>query len=846
MSANNPVLRLGVGLAAIVLLLIAFAIVAIVRMQLLHNELDVLIEQHYYKVDLANSMRGVIRDRMIAMNKMALQEDPFERDETYLSYYALASEFKSLRTRIEDMALDPNERADLAELRRLTTVMTPLNDEVVELLRNGHANAARKLMVTQAIPRQEEVIVQLKKVIDHYKAVAKQVSTDAHHATTYTLWLTVALAGVAIALSSAIAVSVARRTRRDRQALIEEIAEREKRASEVNLLQAATSAANDANTLEEAVQTVLDSVHRHLCWPVGHAYILNGDGKDDLSSMALWSLEDAERFKVFREASETIRFTSGTGLPGRVLKDKAPAWIRDVTADANYPRIEAARACGIKAGFAFPVMIGTNVVAVLEFYSTTVAEPDQALLTVMGHVGVQLGRVMERRQAEARLHQLAHYDTLTGLSNRALFADRLSQTLASPLRQGRPAAVLYLDLDRFKVINDTLGHHTGDLLLQTVSQRLIGAVGSESMVARLGGDEFAIFLTEISSERDASLIAENILKTLTKGFMVEGQELFVTGSIGISLYPDDGEEAQTLMKRADVAMYRAKHQGKNNCQFYARTMDAQAGRTLSLETQLRRAVKNDELVLHYQPKVSLHTDQITGMEALVRWQHPDMGLIPPAEFIPLLEETGMIIEAGEWILRRACEQNLAWQRAGLPPMPVAVNLSARQISQQNMVAGVADVLRQTGLDPRWLELEITESMLMEQTETATVSLSELDAMGIHITIDDFGTGYSSLSYLKRFPISSLKIDRSFVKDIMTDHDNAAIASAVIAMAHSLKMPVIAEGVETAGQLEFLRAHGCDEIQGFYFGKPLPPNEFAQLLKTNPRLAAAPAQRVGSA
>ncbi len=627
--------------------------------------------------------------------------------------------------------------------------------------------------------------------------------------------------------------------------LQEEISERRRtetalieKTAYLQMLQEITAVANRSATAEEAIQTTLDRVCAHVRWPVGHAYIFDSETTDDLVSMALWHLDDPQRFEIFRRVTEATRFGSGVGLPGRVSHGAAPAWIADVAEDPNFPRAPAAGECSLRAGFAFPVMTGTKVAAVLEFFTTDTVEPDYTLLDIMGHVGMQLGRVIERRQNEARQKYLAHHDHLTGLPNRVLFADRLSQALGRARRHNRVTAVLYLDLDRFKVINDMLGHETGDLLLKAMAQRLTGVVREDDTVARLGGDEFAILLADLMSEHDVPRIAQNVLDVLARPFVMDGRELFITSSIGVSLHPGDSDDVWTLIKHADIAMVRAKERGKNNFQFYSPAMDAQASKRLALETRLRRAVERGEFLLHYQPKVSLLTGRISGIEALARWQHPELGLVPPDDFIPLLEETGLIVPAGEWILRHACAQNLAWQRAGLPPMRVAVNLSARQFRRQNMAKVVLQALQQTGLEPKWLELEITESILMEQEEPVMAALDELDAMGVRITVDDFGTGYSSLNYLKRFPIHALKIDRSFVRDIATDSDNAAITSAVIAIAHSLKIPAIAEGVETDEQLKYLHAHRCDEIQGFYFSKPLPADAFERFLMTDPRLPEA--------
>ncbi len=452
-----------------------------------------------------------------------------------------------------------------------------------------------------------------------------------------------------------------------------------------------------------------------------------------------------------------------------------------------------------------------------------------------GGVVVTHTDITERKQAEEMAHHLAYHDPLTGLPNRVLFNDHLTLELAHARRNKCMVAVIFLDLDRFKTINDTLGHAIGDRLLQEVAKRLTGCLRGGDTVARLGGDEFMLLLSGITHGEDVAKVARRILEVLKPPFNLDGHELHITGSMGISLYPSDGEDAETLIKNADTAMYRAKEQGRGAYQFYTPSMNAKAFEHLILENDLQRALERQEFVVYYQPQVSLHTGQIVGVEALVRWQHPDKGLVPPMEFIPLAEETGLIIPLGDWVFWEACAQNRAWQKAGFPPLWIAINLSARRFKQKGLIKDIARILKETGLDPNYLELELTESHLMENVEATLSTLHELKAMGIHLSVDDFGTGYSSLSYLKRFPIDKLKIDRLFVLDITSNPDDAAIAMAIIAMAHSLKLKVTAEGVETKEQLEFLRAHQCDEMQGYYFSRPVPAEIITQLLQEGRRL-----------
>ena len=443
--------------------------------------------------------------------------------------------------------------------------------------------------------------------------------------------------------------------------------------------------------------------------------------------------------------------------------------------------------------------------------------------------------VTELKHSERRLKQLAHFDSLTDLPNRVQFIERLEQTMADADRNERLVGVVFLDLDRFKYINDSLGHGKGDILLREVAMRLNGAIRRGDTVARLSGDEFALVLADMGHVNDAVRVAQKILDVFQQPFLVAGHELFVTASLGITLYPFDDRGAEDLLRNADVAMYRAKESGKNNFQFYVAEMTAKATERLSLETDLRSALDRGELSLDYQPIADGKSGCVVGMEALLRWKHPVRGMISPAQFIPLAEETGFIIPIGEWVLRTACEQCRAWQKLGFPSLHVAVNLSARQFHQKDLPASVYQILQETGLSPGSLGLEITEGLVMQQAEASINTLRELVAMDIKISIDDFGTGYSSLSYLKRFPINVLKIDQSFVHDIPGDADDAAIASTIITMAHSLGLKVVAEGVETEEQLSFMCQHGCDAMQGYFFSKPLPADQFESFLKSGARL-----------
>jgi len=435
--------------------------------------------------------------------------------------------------------------------------------------------------------------------------------------------------------------------------------------------------------------------------------------------------------------------------------------------------------------------------------------------------------------SQAMAQEISHraeHDMLTDLPNRLLLHDRISQAIASARRKDAKVAVLFLDLDGFKDINDSLGHAVGDSVLQSVAKGLVGCVRSSDTVSRHGGDEFVVLLSELRQPLDASITARKILAAVTASHTFEQHDLQLTAGIGLSTYPEDGQDAETLLKNADLAMYEGKKRGRNSYQFFREDMNTRAIERQTIEADLRGAVKRDEFVLFYQPKLNLQTGEITGAEALIRWMHPHRGLVPPLQFIPIAEESGLILPIGQWALREACRQTQEWIDAGLHAAPVAVNVSSVEFRSEGFLESLRTILRETRLDPRYLELELTESVLMEHAKSSAALLNTLKSMGVRLAVDDFGTGYSSLSYLKKFPIDSLKIDQSFVHDITTDTDDATIVSAVITMGKTLKHCVIAEGVETEEQVTFLQAHRCDEAQGYYFSKPLLAPQFAKLLE----------------
>ncbi|OGP30873.1 MAG: hypothetical protein A2038_07435 [Deltaproteobacteria bacterium GWA2_57_13] len=437
---------------------------------------------------------------------------------------------------------------------------------------------------------------------------------------------------------------------------------------------------------------------------------------------------------------------------------------------------------------------------------------------------------IERKQSEKYISYLAYHDTLTNLPNRRLLLDRLEQALALERRNQSTLALVFLGLDDFKHINDTLGHSAGDELLKSVAARLRGCVRQSDTIARIGGDEFAMILPDIDRPDDARIFAEKILSALEAPFYVAGEELFVTASVGISLFPDDAREAEALLRNADVAMYRSKRIEGNTSSFYSRSVDSRTTERLVLSSDLRRAIERGELLVHYQPLVDLESGRTTAFEALARWQHPVLGLIPPTVFIPLAEETGLITRVGAWVLRSACLEACRWQDEGLRSIGVSVNLSSQQFNQAGLLDTVIQVLEETGMEPSLLELELTESGIMRNPESAITTLSGLRSLGVRIHVDDFGTGYSSLSHLKRLPIDGLKIDRSFVMDATRESIDAGIVRAIITMAHGLKMQVTAEGVTMKSQVDFLRELSCDRAQGFYFSPPLPRPALAKMIE----------------
>lgn len=516
-----------------------------------------------------------------------------------------------------------------------------------------------------------------------------------------------------------------------------------------------------------------------------------------------------------------------TGLDPEKLKVRAHGWLDAVHPD-DRQQLVAARKEAASGGYdqTFRIVKPDGSIRWVRDRAFPVYDASGSVYRIAG-IGED---ITEKKAVEERLSQLAHFDILTGLPNRALYLDRMRQAMTLARRHDRATGVMFLDLDRFKLANDTLGHSAGDQLLKQVGERLTACIREGDTVGRFGGDEFGIVLADMRSPDDARLVAQKILDVLQAPFELEGHEVFITASVGISLYPADSDDETELMKNADTAMYRAKESGRNKYEFYSSEMNTRSLQRLNLESNLRRALERGEYLLHYQPKASLVTGEITGFEALLRWAAAGQKLVAPADFVPLLEDTGLIVPVGEWVIEAACRQLVTWREAGVQPVPIAINLSARQFRDKNLATTIERIIRAHDVDPRLIEIEITESSLMVNTDEAVRTLSYLKSLGVRLSIDDFGTGYSSLAYLRRFPLDTLKIDRSFVNDVTTSVDVANITRAVIGMSHNLGLKVVAEGVETEAQLAFLHAAGCGEMQGYYFSRPMPAAESLQWLR----------------
>jgi diguanylate cyclase (GGDEF)-like protein/PAS domain S-box-containing protein len=600
---------------------------------------------------------------------------------------------------------------------------------------------------------------------------------------------------------------------------------------------AVTQVLANAESLADALSHTIRTICEASGWACGAYWSADGQR---LRRTAIWHIDAAEVAQFLAaEASSSdqeLPAAKSGGLLRRAWRDAVPIWIADAATEPDFQRGPAAESAGLHSAFAFPVVARGERLGVMEFFGRSIKQPDPDLLAITRSLASQIGQFVVRKDAEEKLRFVATHDALTGLPNRVMFGQRLDHALVQAQRHRRRLAVLFLDLDRFKLINDTLGHEFGDVLLREVARRLRDSLRASDTVARLGGDEFVVLLEDLPEALTVATVAQKIIAAVGERHVLAGREYHVTASVGASTFPDDAADAPTLLKNADIAMYRAKEQGRNTFQFYSSQLNLHSAQRLNLESGLRRAIEREEFILHYQPQVDVRTGRITGAEALVRWLHPELGLLPPGRFISIAEESGLIVPIGHWVLRTACAAQRAWTDRGLPPLRLAVNLSARHFMRNDLVRDISAALADTGGDPGRLELEITETSVMEDPERVVALLHQIRDIGVSVAIDDFGTGHSSLAYLKRFPVDNLKIDRSFISDVPADKNNVAITQAVIAMGHSLGMRVIAEGVETRAQLNFLLAQKCDEYQGYFFSKPLAEEEFTALLAGPKRIA----------
>jgi diguanylate cyclase (GGDEF)-like protein/PAS domain S-box-containing protein len=579
--------------------------------------------------------------------------------------------------------------------------------------------------------------------------------------------------------------------------------------------------------LADVLERLMLLVESQLTGIFGSVLLLDDDGVH-LRHGAAPSLPEA-----YTKEIDGVRIGPKVGSCGTAVYRREPVIVADIMGDPLWDDFRGlAVTHGYRSCWSTPILSHQgDVLGVFAMYSATVREPTSIELHLIDITTRIAGIAIERKQSEDRIQFMATHDALTGLPNRALLKDRLSQAVLFAQRYDRWATIVFVDLDNFKLVNDSLGHSAGDELLKVVADRMVNSVRAIDTVVRLGGDEFVILLFDQPKSVDAiATTVQKIRAAIAEPISLEGHSVRVTSSFGIATYPNDGTNVDALLANADAAMYRAKDDGRDNFHFYTSDLNTKAQEKFLLQEELRSALVRSEFVLLYQPQVDLRTGAVFAVEALIRWQHPNLGVIPPVKFIPLAEETGLIVEIGDWVLREACQQNKAWQDEGLPRINVSVNVSARQFKDKALVSRVVNALRESGLEAKFLELEMTESLVMRDVEQAVATMRELQGLGVQLSIDDFGTGYSSLSALKTFPVARLKIDRSFISDLASNESDRAVAGAVISLGQKLNLRVIAEGVETDEQLAFLRESNCDEMQGYHFSKPVPPESIEKLLR----------------
>ncbi len=615
----------------------------------------------------------------------------------------------------------------------------------------------------------------------------------------------------------------------------------ERESMYISLIQQVAVAANDAHGENQALLASLRLISDTMRWPVALVFLATGDPERPLIATTLFHIADPERFREIDREAAALGEIETESVSLRALRTQQ-SQVVDHDCAMDDPRIQLASRYGLRATLAMPVILHDEVPAVFEFASDHEIECEEELIGVFKHIGAMMGGVIERKRNEERIRELAYYDGLTGLPNRELFLGRLDRTLSDAQANQRTAALLFVDLDGFKRINDTLGHAAGDALLRGVSERFSADVRSsdilsrlpasaESSISRLGGDEFTVLLGEIASAQDAALVATRLKDSLSAPFEICGEEVFIAASVGIAVYPHDARNAEELLRNADAAMYSAKQTGA--VEFYSDSMNRESRQRLKLERLLRHAIASNALELHYQPCRDARSGRIVAAEALLRWEQPGEGTISPAEFIPVAERSGLIVPLGDWALETACRQAMRWRAQGLTPIRIAVNLSGVQIRHAGLVERVAAILERSELPPTALELEITETAIRADDSATVEALQALHEMGVSLALDDFGTGTSSLTHLRSFPIQRVKIDRGFVAGTPHDPQDASLTAAIIAMAHGLGLSVVAEGVENEEQAHFLTERGCDVLQGFLFSRAVPADELASMLDFDP-------------